>query len=221
MPRGGRGHTTGRGKGKGKMRGERLASGGAVLAAFIASLCCIGPLLFVVLGLGSFGAATAFEPARPYLLGAAVLFLAFGFYRAYFRREAASSPCEPGEACATRPAGRASRAALWVAAIAVLAFALSPYYAGPLARRLSAKTVTPSSAPQPATVRSTFKVSGMTCAGCEVTIRLALEKTAGVRSAEVSYDRGEAVVEYDPATTTPEKLRDAISETGYPAELKK
>ncbi|HWT02877.1 MAG TPA: mercuric transporter MerT family protein [Pyrinomonadaceae bacterium] len=204
------------------MKKERLAAGGAVLAAGAASVCCLGPLLFVALGLGSFGAATMFEPARPYLLGAAVLFLAFGFYRAYFRREAAfSASCEPGEACATRPAGRAGRAALWVAAIAVLAFALSPYYAGALARRLSARPAAPSSATQPATARVTFKVSGMTCAGCEATIRLALEKTAGVRSAEVSYDRGEAVVEYDPAATTPEKLRDAISETGYPAELKK
>lgn len=203
------------------MKKERLAASGAVLAAGAASVCCIGPLLFVVLGLGSFGAAAAFEPARPYLLAASVLLLAFGFYRAYFRREAASSSCEPGEACAAKPASRASRVTLWVASIMVLAFALSPYYVGPLARRFTARPAATSAAPRPATMRATFKVSGMTCAGCETTIRLALEKTAGVKGAEVSYDRGEAVVEYDPTVTTPEKLRDAISETGYPAELKK
>jgi len=59
----------------------------------------------------------------------------------------------------------------------------------------------------------------MTCASCETTIRLALERTPGVRGAEVSYARGEAVVEYDPGTVTPEKLRDAINGTGYKAEL--
>ncbi len=64
-----------------EMREERLAVGGAIITAFVASLCCIGPLLFVVLGLGAFGAAATFETARPYLLGLAVLLLAFGFYR--------------------------------------------------------------------------------------------------------------------------------------------
>ena len=200
------------------MKGERLASGGAVLAAFIASFCCIGPLLFVLLGLGSFGAATMLEPARPYLLAASVLFLAFGFYRTYFRRD---TTCAPEEACASKPVSRSSRIALWAASVAVLAFALSPYYAGPLARRMTTKPAESLSAPQPATGRATFKVSGMTCAGCETTIKLALEKTPGVRSAEVSYDRGEAVVEYDTAAMTPEKLRDAINETGYQAELKR
>ena len=205
------------------MRSERLAVGGAVTAALAASVCCIGPLLFVLLGLGAFGAAAAFDAARPYLLGAAVLFLAFGFYRTYFRRAAT---CAPGEACAVKPVNRAGRAGLWIAAVAVLAFALSPYYAGALARRVTTRQVTPeaapaASAPQPATARANFKVRGMTCAGCETTIKLALEKTPGVRNSEVSYDRGEAVVEYDPAVTTPEKLREAISQTGYPAEVKK
>lgn len=206
------------------MREERLATGGAVLAAAAASVCCLGPLLFVLLGLGAFGAAAAFDAARPYLLGAAVLFLAFGFYRAYFRRVA--DTCAPGEACATKPASRAGRASLWIAAAAVLAFALSPYYAGALALRMTAKSAAPGTAPaasvpQPVAAKAVFKVSGMTCAGCETTIKLALEKTPGVRSSEASYDRGEAVVEYDPAVTTPEKLREAISATGYPAEVKR
>ena len=45
--------------------------------------------------------------------------------------------------------------------------------------------------------------------------------TPGVRSAEVSYDRGEATVEYDPNATTLDKLRKAIDETGYTCELPK
>ncbi len=55
------------------MREERLAIGGAVIAALAASLCCLGPLLFLVLGLGVFSAAAVFEAAPPYLIGAAVL----------------------------------------------------------------------------------------------------------------------------------------------------
>lgn len=197
---------------------ERLATGGAVAAAAAASLCCIGPLVFVALGLGAFGASAVFESLRPYLLGAAVLLLAFGFYRAYFWRTVAA--CAPDEACATRPAGRATRAALWVAAFSVIAFALSPYYAGALTRRLSAKS-TPPAATQPSTARASFIVTGMTCAGCEETIKLALQQTPGVRAAEVSYDRGEAVVEYDPSVTDITEIRKAIDETGYTCEIKR
>jgi len=197
---------------------ERLATGGAVLAAAAASLCCIGPLVFVLLGLGAFGASAAFETMRPYFLGAAVLLLALGFYRAYFRRT--ETACATGEACATKPVSRMTRASLWVSAFAVLAFALSPYYAGTLARRLNAKTAAPE-APQPTTARATFKVSGMNCAGCEETIKLALEQTPGVRSSEVSYDRGEAVVEYDPTVTDVAKIQKAIDETGYTCEIKR
>lgn len=204
------------------MRGEKLAAGGAVLAAVGASLCCVGPLLFVALGLGAFGASAVFEAARPYLLGAAALFLAYGFYRAYFRRTGA---CAPGSACAVKPVGRAGRAGLWLAAAAVLAFALSPYYAGALARRVASKPegleAAAPAAPRPAPARAEFRVGGMTCAGCEETIKLALEQAPGVRRAGVSYDQGEAVVEFDPDATSPEVLRDVISRAGYPAELKR
>lgn len=197
---------------------ERLTMGGAMITAAAASLCCIGPLLFVVLGMGAFGAPAFFETLRPYLLGVAALLLAFGFYRAYFRRW--DSTCATGEACAAGPASRATRVSLWVSAVAVLAFALSPYYAGTLARRLSVKTKQPT-AQQQTTERASFKVSGMTCAGCEETIKLALEQTPGVRKVEVSYDRGEAAVEYDATVTDVAKIQKAIDETGYMCEIKR
>jgi copper chaperone CopZ len=195
-----------------------------VAAALAASACCVGPLVFVVLGLGAFGAAAALETARPYLLGAAVLLLAFGFYRTYFRRAEA---CAPGEHCSTPGVSRVSRVSLWLATAAVVAFALSPYYAGTLADRLrparqpeAERPVVSQTAPSEASPsRATFKVTGMTCASCETTIRLALERTPGVRGTEVSFVRGEAVVEYDPGAVTPEKLRDAINETGYKANF--
>ncbi|MGH9939633.1 MAG: mercuric transporter MerT family protein [Blastocatellia bacterium] len=196
------------------MREERLALGGAVLAAFTSSVCCIGPLLAVALGVGAFGAAAALQSARPYMLVGASAFLAFGFYRAYFRRQ---PECAPGDACVTMPADRTSRAALWMSSALVLAFALWPYYAGSLLRGTDTN-VTLSEAK---IERATFRVTGMTCGGCEPTIKLVLDNTAGVKSATVSYDRSEAVVDYDPKVTTKEKLRDIINETGYAAEILK
>jgi copper chaperone CopZ len=200
------------------MAKERWAMGGAVLAAFAASLCCVGPLLFVALGLGAFSAASVFESMRPWLLGVTAVFLAIGFYRAYFKRETA---CASGEACATKPANRAG---LWIATVLVLAFALSPYYIGSLAARLTTRAATTAAttdaqksqaAASAETTRATFAVEGMTCASCETTLRLALERAPGVQRAEASYKNGEAVAEYDATLTNPEKLRAAIDETGY------
>jgi mercuric ion transport protein len=195
------------------MKEKHLAVGGAVIAAIAASLCCVGPVLFAVLGLGAFGAASFFAAARPYLLAGAVLLLAVGFYWTYFRRQAA---CAPSEACATKPVNRIGRAGLWIATIAVLAFALAPYYIGYLASALARQrtaTATTQEAVQPnrqvrvdATSQAaletiTVKVEGMSCTACEVPVRDALSHTPGVHTSDVSYQRGDAHVQYDPKTT--------------------
>jgi copper chaperone CopZ len=213
------------------MMKEKAVIGGALSAGLLASLCCIGPLLFVLFGVGAFGAATYFEKARPLLMGGSILLLAVAFYWVYFKRQKVS--CEPGEVCADKSVSRASRIGLWTASVAVLTFAALPYFAGPLAAKIEEKkivseqsnkeeccvahvsgnetTITPAAGMDVAT----FKVEGMTCVSCETTIKLALQRTPGVRRTEVSYDRGEAVVEYDPQKTNHNKLRDAINRTGY------
>ncbi|MCA1604954.1 MAG: cation transporter, partial [Acidobacteria bacterium] len=155
-----------------------------------------------------------------------VLLLAFGFYRTYFRR---ASACAPSEACETKPLNRASRIGLWIASIAVLAFALSPYYGGYIAAAFVRRQVPVHTPPPtlPATESSpsqtnletvTVKVEGMDCTACEAPIRAILEKTPGVRSADVSYKRGDARVEFDPKRTNIDQVKSAIDSTGYKAK---
>lgn len=198
------------------MKSEKFALGGAIAAAFGASLCCIGPVVFALLGLGAFGAASVFESLRPYLLAVAVLALAFGFYRVYFQRE----QCAPGEACATKPVSKMNRAALWVALVTVSAFALSPYYVGYIA----ATVVRQQPAPPIAAAQSksletvTVEVEGMTCESCEVPIKAALNQAPGVRAAEVSYKNGNAHIQYDPTQTNLDQIKGAIKATGYKAK---
>ncbi len=67
----------------------------------------------------------------------------------------------------------------------------------------------------------TLSVSGMTCAACPITVKKALSKVEGVQSAEVSYEKKEAVVTYDDAKTNVEALTKATEGAGYPSELKK
>lgn len=198
------------------MKSEKLALGGAMAAAFGAALCCIGPVLFALLGLGAFSAASVFQSLRPYLLAVAVLALAFGFYRVYFRRE----QCAPGEACATKSVSKVNRAALWVALFVVMAFAFSPYYVGYIAAAVvRQKQSVPIAATQSGLLEMvTVAVEGMTCASCEVPVKAALDETPGVRSAEVSFKQGTARVQYDPAQTNLGKIKSAINSTGYKAK---
>ena len=48
----------------------------------------------------------------------------------------------------------------------------------------------------------TLSVSGMTCATCPITVKMALSKVSGVQKTEVSYERREAVVTFDDAKTS-------------------
>lgn len=54
---------------------------------------------------------------------------------------------------------------------------------------------------------ATFEIEGMTCAmGCAKTIEKELAGMDGVQKATVDFDKKTAVVEYDAAKQTPEKL---------------
>jgi mercuric ion transport protein len=95
------------------------ASLGAVVAAFGAALCCVGPILFVTFGVGA-GLASTFEPLRPLFTLLAVLGLGVGFYTVYGRRrtvQAADADCSPGDACAVPRSRTREKVILWTATV--------------------------------------------------------------------------------------------------------
>ncbi|HSY81616.1 MAG TPA: heavy metal translocating P-type ATPase, partial [Gemmatimonadaceae bacterium] len=65
----------------------------------------------------------------------------------------------------------------------------------------------------------TFPVSGMTCAACSARVQRALQREQGVDTAHVNLLLENATVEYDPASTDPKRLLDAVRKTGYGAAL--
>jgi mercuric ion binding protein len=67
-------------------------------------------------------------------------------------------------------------------------------------------------------VKTDIKVSGMTCGACAVSVKSALSKVKGVKSAEVSHEKGLATVVYDDQQTNEQQLRAAINTTGFKAE---
>ena len=65
----------------------------------------------------------------------------------------------------------------------------------------------------------TLKVDGMTCATCSYRVSKALAALSGVKKAEVSLERGQAVVTYEEAMVTVEQMINAIEQAGYAARF--
>lgn len=60
-----------------------------------------------------------------------------------------------------------------------------------------------------------LEISGMSCGGCARSIANVLKSLEGVATADVSFDQGRAVVDYDAAKTSADSIKRAIAEAGY------
>lgn len=67
-------------------------------------------------------------------------------------------------------------------------------------------------------MRTTLKVTGMTCNHCVHSVQSALQGVSGVRAARVDLEQGRAVVDYDEGETGPKELEGAVADAGYQAE---
>ncbi|MBI4660615.1 MAG: cation transporter [Verrucomicrobia bacterium] len=192
---------------------QKATLGGSILAAITASLCCIGPLVAVVLGTSGFAASGVFEKWRPVFLGVTFALLALAWYLTYRKPKAA---CEEDSACATKPVAKWNKAVLWFATGVVLVTAAFPSLSSAILRG------TQSNAPVVVTDANSavlkVKIPSMDCAACALNIQSVLKKQAGVQQAQVSFDTKEAVVQYDATKLSPEKIIAAIDQTGFKAE---
>ena len=71
-----------------------------------------------------------------------------------------------------------------------------------------------------ATQTVTLSVPGMSCSACPITVKQSLTKVPGVSKADVSFDKKQAVVTFDDAKTSVQKLTKATEDAGYPSSVK-
>src|SRR6266571_9081093 len=83
-----------------------------ILAAIGASVCCVGPLVLLALGISGawIGNLTALEPYRPIFIGLTLIFLGLAFRRLYLVPEV----CAPGAPCADPRTSRRNRTLFWL-----------------------------------------------------------------------------------------------------------
>lgn len=100
-----------------KPKKEQWLVVGGVSSAILASLCCLGPLLALGLGVGGLAAASQFEAVRPYFMAATIGLFAVAWYLIYRRPRAACATTE----CARVPtAGKGTKIAFWTGAALAL-----------------------------------------------------------------------------------------------------
>ena len=98
----------------------------AGLAAIGASLCCIGPLVLLSLGIGGawISNLTALEPYRPIFIGITLVFLLLAFRKLYL----APRQCAPGDSCSLPNVLRNQRIIFWIVTLLLIALLTFPYY---------------------------------------------------------------------------------------------
>jgi copper chaperone CopZ len=179
-------------------------------AAILASICCAGPLLAVVLGISGAVALAGLGKYHMYFLAASALLFACGVVYIWRKQKCCAS-------------GIGKQKGFWAPLLVTLSVfgllmlginqLLIPY--------LSAKTSGVTAVqPVPDHLRHlTLAIDGMDCAGCAGTIQAALSRAPGVSNATVAFDKKEAEVQYDPSKTSPERLIAVVASTQYKARL--
>lgn len=98
----------------------------AAIAAVGASICCVGPFVLLMLGVGGAwtGNLTALEPYRPIFIGVTLVFLTLAFRTLYLVPEA----CEAGNPCVKPVTRRNQRIIFWVVTVILAALIAFPWY---------------------------------------------------------------------------------------------
>ena len=100
-----------------------------VVSGVLASVCCVGPFVLLMLGVGGawIGTLTLLKPYQPIFIGITLVFLGLAFRRLYLVPQV----CEPGTPCANPVTRRNQRIVFWAVTVLVLALIGFTWY-GPL-----------------------------------------------------------------------------------------
>lgn len=185
------------------------AKSAGILAAVLGSICCVGPLLLIAVGLGT-GAAVIGRYHWFFLIGGIAL-LTWAW--AKYLREKTACDCEhkPME---VRRTGMITLLLVTVLVLGFAALNISRYV-------FASAAVLPQTETQLAKGlnRVVISVEGLSCVACEIPVRRALRHVDGVNSVQVNAGAKTATVDYESGKTNPEQLVAAINSTGYRASL--
>lgn len=103
------------------------ANMGAVLTAIGASVCCVGPLLLLSLGVSGawISSLAAFEPVRPVFIVLTLVFIGLSYRKLYLMPK----NCEEDKRCALPDNQKKQKLTFWVSSILIFLLLAFPWYA--------------------------------------------------------------------------------------------
>ena len=197
------------------MKNENKLIGVGLMTSIIASLCCLTPVLALIAGTS--GIASTFswiEPYRPYLLGMTFLVLGFAWYQKLNPKKEIDCECETDE----KPKFLQTKTFLGIVTVFTIVIMAFPYYSGIFYSNTEKQLIVVYKSD---IKTNEFKISGMTCASCEEHVNHEVNKLNGIVNSKVSYENGNAIIEFDRTKTNETEIEKAINSTGYRVTGKK
>ena len=108
------------------VKSNKVSLFAAIATAMGASVCCVGPLVLLALGIGGswISTLTALEPYRHILIVITLIFLFLAFRKLYLVRR----QCLLEDLCAQSSTVKVQRIIFWLVSILVIALLTFPYY---------------------------------------------------------------------------------------------
>jgi len=197
------------------MKNENKLIGTSLLTAITASLCCITPILVLIAGTS--GIVTTLywvEPFRPYFIGITFVLLGFAWYQKLKSKVEVDCNCDKIE----KPKFINSTFSLGIITVFTLVMLAFPYYSGVFYPKTKKSLI---AIDQSNIIITEVEISGMTCSSCEEHVNLEVNKLNGVLSSKVSYEKSNAIIQFNSTKTSVTEIEKAINATGYNVNNKK
>jgi len=194
------------------MNSEKTSKNSAftgLFAAIAASSCCIPPVIALIAGVGGSASVLSWmDPFRPYLIGFAVIAIGYAWYNYFKLKNADDCNCDTTE----KPKWYQTKGFLiGITLFATVSIAF-PYFSH-IFYPDNKKEVVIVSESDIQTVN--FNIEGMTCAGCEESIKHAVNELDGIVNVNPSYEKENTEVKFDKTKTSKEEIEKAIISIGY------
>ena len=189
-------------------KGKKLIST-TIIAATVASLCCITPILALIAGTTGFASTFSWiEPFRPYLIAFTILVLLLAWYQKFkSQKQEIDCDCEEERAKVIN----SKKFLLFVTLLAGLMLAF-PYYSLIFYPNTSKVVVY---VKESSISEVEYNIKGMTCSGCEAHIESEVNKLKGIILVKANHEKGNTFVKYDKTKVVNNEIKDAVKKTGY------
>ena len=183
--------------------------GVGAFTAIVASLCCITPVLTLIVGSGSIAFPFSWiEPARPYLIGLTITLLGLAWYQNLKPRSTDNCDCIVDE----KPKFIQSKGFLLLVTVFSALMIAFPVYA----KAFFPKNEKASIRVEKSNIQTVkLSIKGMSCKACEAEVNHEVVKLPGIIQSDVSYENKNATIRFDTTKISIKNIISAVNATGY------